>query len=101
MRVRQGWSGETETNVWQKVDIDLDETDLFRLFNGAGGYNNFPTLSALGTEVAHKLLSNEAEILLLNKLVDLGYPKDTAKERQSLLTGQNQAIIAALKKTMA
>lgn len=98
MRVRQGWSGETESNVWQKSDVELDEVDLQRMLADA-------EISAgpekLSTSVAFKLLLNEAEFLLLGKLKEQGFPAERASNRQATLSRQNEAILRAVKSALA
>lgn len=98
MQVRVGWSGETQHNVWEKADISLDEGDLLRLLADA----DVPPDRPLPTSVVHKLLQNEAEILLLSKLKDaVGFPAEKASDRQNVLSRQNEAILGALKKASA
>lgn len=97
MRVRLGWSGETQTNVWEKADVELDETDLVRVLMSAGLPQD-SVMSQMRTQIAYTLLCNEAEFMLLGRLKEVGYPRDKANTRQNLLTGQNTAILGALKK---
>ena len=98
MRVRMGWSGETESNVWQKISVELEEQDLDRIVMEnelPGGIQaNLPAI------VCFKLLQNNAEILLLNKLVGLGYPTGKAAARIAVLTNENNEIANAVKKKL-
>lgn len=96
MRVRLGWSGETESNTWHKVDIELEEEDLTRLLRE----NQLPEeLSArLPTKVCFQLMQNDAEVLLLAKLRNLGYPHDKANARIATLIDGSNEIIAAVKR---
>lgn len=95
MRVRMGWSGETESNVWQKFDIELEQDDLIRIFRE----NDLPIGldERLPTRVCYQLLQNEAEWLLINKLRQFGYPADKAGSRQATLTTSTGDIIDKLK----
>jgi len=60
MRVRQGWSGETAPNQWNKFDVTTDETDLARILARGG----LPEDIKVTTKTAYVLLATEAEILL-------------------------------------
>lgn len=95
VRVRMGWSGETQPNTWQKVDIELEEEDLHRLMQE----NDLPDRlqDKLPTRVCYQLLQNEAEVMLLNKLKFYGYPVDKANARQAVLAGSSHEILAAIK----
>lgn len=57
--------------------------------------------SGLSTAVVYKLLTNEAEFLLLGRLKELGYPEQKAVMRQNMLNQQTVAILDALKKAPA
>lgn len=94
-----GWSGETEPNTWQKVDIELEEEDLNRLMQ----QNDLPAglHGRLPTKVCYQLLQNEAEMMLLTKLRTVGYPQDKASARLAVLIGGNNAIIESIKKMLA
>lgn len=102
MQVRLGWSGEIEPNVWRKADIGLDDNDLNRMLIEA----DVPThvgpapvwlTTELSTKVCFQLLQNEAEILLMKKLMTLGYPADKASDKIIALEAENNHILAALK----
>ena len=95
MRVRMGWTGELD-ETWQKVDVSLDEVDLVRLLTEAGVGDG--VVERLSTKIAFRLLKNEAEFLLLTRLRELGYPEQAATQRQGLLAGQNEAVLAVLTK---
>lgn len=99
MRVRMGWSGETQKNIWQKVDVELEQEDLLRIFRE----NELPEElhERLPTKLCFQLLQNEAEGLLLNKLRFLGYPVDKANARMAVLIGSTTEIVGAIKKQMA
>ncbi len=99
VRVRMGWSGETEPNTWQKVDVELEQEDLLRLFRE----NDLPVDlgDRLPTKVCFALLQNEAEMLLLNKLRGLGYPTAKANARIAVLLGGSDEIIKAVKAQLA
>jgi hypothetical protein len=90
-----GWSGETESNVWQKFDIELEQEDLVRIFQE----NDLPLKldERLPTRICYQLLQNEAEFLLLNKLRQFGYPADKAGDRQAKLISSTGDIIDKLK----
>jgi hypothetical protein len=94
VRVRLGWSGETSDNVWQKVDVELEEDDLARILREA----EMPEgLSArLPAKVCYQLMQNEAEFMLLGKLKFLGYPVDKAQARQAVLLGSTQEILTSI-----
>lgn len=94
-----GWSGETDSSTWQKVDIELEQEDLLRLFRE----NDLPVElnERLPTKVCFQLLQNEAEILLLRKLVSLGYPADKANVRIGQALGSSNEIITAIKTQLA
>lgn len=89
MRVRLGWSGEIDSK-WHKVDVELEEDDLQRMFYAADIGAKASTVS---TKVAFHLLKNEAEVLLLTKLVAQGYPADKASARQKVLEDQIALIL--------
>lgn len=93
--MRVGWSGETSTNIWQKADIELEEDDLSRLLREA----DLPEGLAvrLPAKVCYQLMQNEAEIMLMTKLMNLGYPDVQANERIAQLLRANEAIITAIK----
>lgn len=95
MRVRMGWSGETQTNVWQKVNVELEQEDLLRLLVEYQIPDELVT--RLPTKLLFQLLQNEAECLLLNKLRTLGYPPDKANARMAVLLGQTNEIVAAVR----
>jgi hypothetical protein len=82
VRVRLGWSGEIDSR-WHKVDVELEEEDLQRMFYAA----DLPVDHHwnMSTKVCFHLLKNEAEVLLLSKLVGQGYPADKAAARQQVL----------------
>lgn len=98
MHVRMGWSGETEPNIWQKVDIELEEEDLYRLMRQsdlpAGIHERLPT------KICYQLLQNEAEMMLLSKLQTVGYPPDKAAHRLADLIAMNNQIIDSIKKML-
>lgn len=90
-----GWSGETSNNTWQKVDIELEEEDLYRLMQE----NGFPAdlHRRLPTKLCYQLLQNEAEILLMRKLRDYGYPGDKSNARVAVLLGSTNEIVSAIR----
>lgn len=90
-----GWSGETQTNVWQKVNVELEQEDLLRLLVEYQIPEELVT--RLPTKLLFQLLQNEAECLLLNKLRTLGYPLDKANARMAVLLGQTNEIVAAVR----
>ncbi len=92
VKVMLGWSGETD-NVWRKVDVTVDDTDLVRMLNEWDIEVSDLTVS---TKATFQLLQNEAETLLLKKLLDYGYPEGTARPRMDKLQTQNHAILTAL-----
>jgi hypothetical protein len=98
MRVRMGWSGETEPNTWQKVDIELEEQDLLRMMQ----QNDLPAgiQDRLPTKVCYRLLQNEAEMMLLDKLQTVGYPPDKAAPRLAALITMNNQIVDSIKKML-
>ncbi len=88
MRVKQGWSGEVESNTWAKVTIELDEGDLGRLLREAGVNINPEQIPII---TAYSLLEAEAERLVLLKLmVRHGYPHEQGSKE---LAGFEQAKI--------
>lgn len=89
-----GWSGETATGTWQKVDIELSEEDLSRLMLEKGFDEKLP--ARLPVKICYQLLQNEAEVLLLSKLKTIGYPQDQATARQAVLVGSTQQIVEAI-----
>jgi hypothetical protein len=94
-----GWSGETESNVWQKLDIELEQDDLIRIFRE----NDLPDglHERLPTKVCYQLLQNEAETLLLAKLKTMGYPVDRANARIAVNLGSTGEIISTIKQKLA
>ncbi len=99
MRVRMGWSGETASNIWQKVDIELEQEDLERIFRE----NDLPTelIGRLPTKVCFQLVQNEAEFLLLTKLRTLGMPTEQYAARQADLIAGTTEIVTAIKQQLA
>lgn len=99
VRIRVGWSGETKTNVWEKVSIELEQDDLHRIFRE----NDLPEglHERLPTRVCFQLLQNEAEALLLNKLKTFGYPVDQVTARTAVLMGGSAEIISTIKQRLA
>jgi hypothetical protein len=99
MRVRMGWSGETGSNTWQKLDVELEQDDLLRIFRE----NDLPDglHERLPTKVCYQLLQNEAEALLLTKLKTLGYPVDAANARIAVAIGSSAEIVSTIKKKLA
>lgn len=95
MHIRLGWSGETNSNTWQKADVSLAQEDLLRLL----AENNLPPELAerLPTRVLFQLLQNECEFLLLNKLKSYGYPTEQAAAKQADLMQSTGEIIDAIK----
>jgi hypothetical protein len=94
-----GWSGETQTNTWQKVDVELEQEDLIRIFRE----NDLPDglHERLPTKVCYTLLQNEAETLLLSKLRTLGYPVEKANARMAVLMGSSTEIISQIQQKLA
>jgi hypothetical protein len=99
VRVRMGWSGETQANTWQKLDVELEQDDLVRIFRE----NDLPDglHERLPTKVCFTLLNNEAETLLLGKLRLLGYPADKANARIAVLLGSTNEIVSTIKERLA
>lgn len=91
-----GWSGETASNVWNKVDVELEQDDLIRLFRE----HDLPDglHERLPTKLCYTLLQNEAEMLLLNRLTYLGY--DQGNSRIAVLLGSTQNIVAQIKEKL-
>ncbi len=94
MKVKIGWSGETESNVWRKADISLDEGDFARMLREA--QVPVDVASNLSTTAVHLLLDSEAEILLTRKLMQLGYPSETGNSRIEALEARKKAIFERL-----
>ncbi len=95
VKVRLGWSGEVESNVWRKADVTLDETDLERMLRQA---DMDPSVAdRLNNTIAHMLLDNAGEILLTRKLMQLGYPAEAGTERINTLEARNEALLDELK----
>jgi hypothetical protein len=94
-----GWSGETSNNIWQKVDIELEQEDLIRVFRE----KDLPPdlVDRLPTRVCFQLLQNEAESLLLRKLEGLGYDRAASGARIATMTAQNNEIVGAIKQQLA
>ena len=94
-----GWSGETQPNTWQKLDVELEQEDLERIFRE----NDLPDglSDKLPTKVCFTLLNNEAEALLLNKLRTMGYPADKASARMAVLLGSTTEIVTTIKERLA
>lgn len=99
VRVRMGWSGETESNVWQKVDVELEQDDMVRLFRE----HDLPDglHERLPTKVCFQLVQNEAEMCLLTKLKGIGYPPDRANARLAVLLGSTNEIVSTIKQRLA
>lgn len=94
-----GWSGETSSNVWQKVDVELEQEDLLRVFRER---QLDPELNErLPTAVCFQLLQNEAEFLLLQKLKTLGYPLDKAAARLAVVMSSTKEIVEAINRQLA
>jgi hypothetical protein len=74
MKVKQGWSGEVESNKWAKVGVELDEDDLGRLLRQHGITTNPSDVPLM---MAFSILELMTERLVLLKLmVRHGYPQD-------------------------
>lgn len=99
MQVRVGWSGETEPNQWKKADVTVDEGDLARILSEHGILNDIA--DRLPTRLVFHLMQNEAEILLMMRLIGQGYPTDKANARIAALNGTNDGILEQIKKQMA
>lgn len=94
MKVRQGWSGEIEPNRWGKFDLELEEEDLRRLLADA----HLPADTPVPLALAFQLLENEAEFLVLAKLVTrYGYPNETGRERMAQLTTAKGKLLDKLR----
>jgi hypothetical protein len=89
VQVRQGWSGETDTNKWAKFDITLAEEDLIRIL-GPDLYNavTVPITLAFG------ILEAEAEWLVYAKLVTrYGFdPTEGAAVMDRLRASRNKLV---------
>jgi hypothetical protein len=98
VRVRVGWSGEIDSR-WQKADIELEEDDLQRMFYAA----DLPVDHHwnMSTRCASTWLKNEAEVLLLSKLVGQGYPADKAAARQQVLEEQTAALLGRVRESLS
>lgn len=99
VRVRVGWSGETTSNIWQKVDVELEEEDLRRVINTAKLPEDL--LSRLPAKICYQLLQNEAETMLLTKLLGFGYPQEKASSRIAELSGSSTDILTAIRAQLA
>lgn len=99
MRVRVGWSGETSTNVWQKVDVELEEEDLHRVIHTAKLPDEL--IGRLPAKVCYQLLQNEAETMLLTKLSTLGYPQEQASSRIAQLSNGSAEILSAIRSQLS
>ena len=99
VRVRMGWSGEVESNVWQKLDVELEQDDLIRLFRE----HDLPDglHERLPTKVCYQLVQNECELLLLTRLKALGYPAERANNRMAVLLGSTKEIVDTIKARLA
>lgn len=96
MRVRLGWSGETEANKWAKADVELEEEDLRRLLTSNG--IDAALLDRLPVRLCYALMEAEAESHLLLRLTrQHGYPKDAARVRLAELDRIRDEIIDGLK----
>jgi hypothetical protein len=98
VQVRTGWSGEIESNVWRKIDVELDVTDLDKLLTEHG----FPQTLAgrLPVSIGFELLQGEGEILMLRKLITLGYPQDKALARIGELATTQAALLSAVREKL-
>ncbi len=99
MQVRVGWSGETEPNQWNKADVTVDEGDLDRLLNEAGLPGGLS--GKLPTRLVFQLLQNEAEGLLMTRLMGHGFPAERAQARIAAVNTTNGNIIDQIKKQLA
>lgn len=99
MQVRVGWTGETEPNQWNKADVTVDEGDLDRLLAEAGVPGGLG--GKLPTRLVFQLLQNEAEMLLMTRLMGQGYPAEKARARFEMVDGVNKNIMAEIKKQLA
>lgn len=95
MRIKLGWSGETSPNVWVKTAVEVDEGDLLRVLRAVGLGNLDPI--RLSTVEVYQLLDNEAERLLLAKLISR-YGHDPVHGRAKLdeLNAARAALTARL-----
>jgi hypothetical protein len=94
-----GWSGETESSVWQKADVEVDEDDVVRLLLE----HDLPAdiRTRLPTKLIFQLLQNEAEALLLHRLVGFGYPTGKAAARVAVVKQESINIADAIKQKLA
>lgn len=67
MRVGQGWSGEVKPNVWAKVNIELDDSDIQRVLNEENLHNL--AVTDVPTDLAYQLLDILAERYVMAKLI--------------------------------
>ncbi len=96
MNVRLGWSGEVDPNIWRKVDVSVDETDLRRILIAAGLPET--DLYTVPTSLVFILLENEAERLLLAQLTSRhGYPAEMARTRLAELATARTTALATLR----
>ena len=99
MRVRMGWSGETESGQWQKADVELDEDDVTRLLLE----HELPAdiRTRLPAKLVFQLLQNAAEALLLTRLVAVGYPTGKAAARIAVVNQESVNIADAVRQKLA
>jgi hypothetical protein len=97
VHIRDGWTGEYEPNRWGKVNVDLAEEDLLRLVIEAGIPH--AVVPSIPVRMVYELLSSEAEILMLVKLITrYGYP---AKDGRARITQLEQVKSSTLEKIRA
>jgi hypothetical protein len=70
MKILRGWSQEVSNNTWAKVDIQVDEEDLLRIFVNNDIDPKY--VASVPTKDAFALLESEAERLLLAYQVHIG-----------------------------
>lgn len=99
MHVKQGWSGEVETNKWAKISVDLDDGDLARLLREAQ-LDVDPAMLPVVT--AYGLLEAEAERLVLMKLmVRHNYPREQGLPELAELEQTKNSLFDLIRSSVA
>jgi hypothetical protein len=97
MRVRQGWSGEIKPNVWAKVSVEVDETDLHRALAEVGIAVE-PSDPRIPPADAFQLLDADCERLVLYTLMTrYGYPEQTGRARLAELAAARDAALTRIR----
>lgn len=96
MRVVRAYSGVVAgSQDWKKVEVEVDESDLTSLLEEAG--ISIPR-SSIMTKHSFALLTSEAELLLLQSMVQsFGISSDQVREDADKMKAQKELVFSRLR----